>query len=165
MAAVSSRLTFKLSAPGAAYFIASPSWVRLVLVVVKVLASTSDTRPDSPAARLNPDIMLDDTSAVVARSMPPAAARSSIPGMAAFTDSGVKPAMLRNDCPAATSLALNEVVRPSSLACPLSISICSAEAPLRAFTLLMAASKPMAVRTEATTGAAMAMPWPAVSSI
>ena len=73
----------------------SPSVSRVVLLLVKTLASTSATSPIDCAFILKPERMLDAISAVRPRSVLPAAASCSMPGMAARVCSVLNPAIAR----------------------------------------------------------------------
>ena len=102
--------------------------------------------------------MLELMSAVRPKSISPALAMSSIPGMAARMASGLKPAMAKKPCPCAASVALNMVVAPSALACwrSMASSLLSLSRRDRACTLLIAVSN-------STPGArSLAMPLPAL---
>ena len=79
----------------------SPSVSRVVLLLVKALASTSETSPISCAFILKPERILEAMSAVRPRSVLPAAARASMPGMAARVCSVLNPAIAKYPMPSA----------------------------------------------------------------
>ena len=83
-AAVSSMETPNACATGAAYFIVSPSISTLVFVFVMATAYTSAMCPAASASKPNAVRSSDTISAVLARSVPPAAARFKSPGMPAM---------------------------------------------------------------------------------
>ena len=83
------------AATGPTYFMVSPNDSRVVLELVKVLARASAATPISSAFILKPERMFEAMSAVRPRSVLPAAASCSMPGMAAMVCLVLNPAMAR----------------------------------------------------------------------
>ena len=159
MAAVCSSDTPRAAALGATYFIVSPSIARSVFEVVKVLVSTSPRRPVSAACMPNPDRTLEAMSDARARSMAPALARLSMPGMAATVSSTSKPAMERNFMPSAASEAAQAVVAPRCRAVSVNRASSSSSARATAATPAMDCSKSIAgLRAAAIDPASAATP-------
>ena len=92
-AAVSSMEAPKALATGAAYFIVSPIISTLVLVLVAVTAKTSAIWLAFSADRPKAVKSSETISAVLAKSVPPAAANAKRPGIPAIICSVFQPAM------------------------------------------------------------------------
>ncbi|MMZ60569.1 hypothetical protein D1872_226720 [compost metagenome] len=105
-----------LAATGAIYFIAMPRSVMSALVSIEAFANTSATRPDCSADSPKPFSAEAAISAVVARSVCPAAAKSRRPGIAAMMSFVLNPACARRACASAAWLALNTVLEPRAIA-------------------------------------------------
>ena len=120
-AAVSSMVAPYPLATGAAYFMVSPIISTLVLHRVAVTAKTSAMWLACSAERPKAVRSSDTISAVLAKSVPPAAAKANKPGIPAIICSVFHPAMPKYDIASAAWVALNWVVSPNFLA--LSVSL------------------------------------------
>ena len=136
-------------ASGAIYFIASPVSATAALVAAAFWARTSATWPASLASMPKPRKVDAAISALLARSSPLEAARSSIPGMASMISLTSKPALARFSIPAAASDAENAVEAPRSLAVWRSFASSSSVAPEMAATRLIPESKSEVILTAA----------------
>ena len=115
-AAHSSKLIPIAAATGATYFIASPVSATAAFVSAAFFASTSATCPACSASSPKPRSVLAAMSDDAAKSSPDAAARSSIPGIAAMISCVENPADAKFSMPCAASEAENFVLAPNWIA-------------------------------------------------
>ena len=111
------------------------------LVSAAFLANTSATCPASPASNPKARRVEEAMSALLAKSSPEEAAKSSIPGIAAVISDTENPADARFSIASALSVAEKEVAFPNSIACCSRSSNSDAVAPEIALTRLICASK------------------------
>ena len=158
-AAMVSRLSPTLEAIGPTNFMVPPSISRLVLEEIKVLVSTSPTRPICAARSPNPERMSLAISAARPSSRLPALAMSSTPGMAAMIWFVLKPACPKNCIPCAAWEAEKLVVAPSRRAVLVKPLISAAVACVTARTEAICDSKAAAAEMgEANTAASASAP-------
>ena len=147
-------------ATGAAYFMVAPNPSNVVLLCVNVFVRTSLTRFMSLALKPKPVKIFDAMSDAEARSIAPALARFSIPGMVSTISFVLNPAMAKYCIPWAASLALHWVSAPSCRAVAVSCCNCSSLARETAATFAMSLSNAAPIVIDFASPAPMAMPTP-----